>query len=213
MSGTTRLLALKDGIEALFPLPDEIAFDSSYQWERFEAGGLGFAIEAVMEGNITGEQALNVGQRQLASTATGITSQAQAAGMMKSATNPKEAVIFRGVTQREFGLSFNLASKDKTQMRSYLLMLNQLYRVCAPKFADGDTFLEFPSLFKLSIEDSGSKIIKDREVAVKSINTVLNPDGPFNTFVDGTPIHIRVSISFIETTIPNADSDAQIFGL
>lgn len=213
--GSTSLRAKKGGTLIKFPLPEEISFDTAYGWEKFASGSIGIALENFLNGNLDEEAGKSLAKRWGANFANKLVDQGAVAGVdgFGIAVNPKEEILFRGVSQREFSLSFNIASKSAAKMAEYLGMMNTFYKLAAPRIVDANTFLEFPTLWELSIQDSGRDIIKQREVAVKRIMTLLTPDGPFNTYTNGAPVHIRVNCDFIETIIPNEESDSNIFGV
>lgn len=208
-------LIMDNGMSFYFPLPLEMSFNASYGWGSEEMGAIGHATELAKQigdgASITdaaGSMAAMVG----AAAAGNLFKVAQSQGVTNKAVNPREMLLFSGVKLREFSLNFNIASKSMQKMKQNLFTLNALYHIAAPDLDMNGAFFTLPNKGHLYIKDNNRDIIRPRAVVVKSIETNLTPDGGFNTFVDGTPMHFTLSIGFLETELPTKKTESTIFG-
>lgn len=208
-----------DDVDLLLPLPEELGFDTDYNWEAADTGLLGFAIEGYKKkgGQMSGAmgalgefKAGDLAKRMLASATD---EGRNVAGEFGTVVNPKSEILFRGTKQREFQMDFSIAYKSAAEMSEFFTNLNSLYRACAPTYGDGSVFLNAPKTGKLAVfGPNGDNIIRQRECAIKRISTNLTPDQIFATYAStGMPVHVKLSIVFIEMEIPTKDSDEHIF--
>lgn len=198
-------------------MPTEISFASGYGWERVELGLTGIAADWIQGMGPSNVQEVQEGikqmfMRQFAQTNAFNTGSLYAKNNLK-APNPKEAVLFRGVSHREFQMMFNIASDEESDMRRILTELNGFYKACAPEVVDDGLFFKYPDTFQLRIMDGSSDIIAPRKVAVTTLEANLNPQGVFAVFEGGTPVNINLQVGCIELNLPTKATDAEIFRL
>jgi hypothetical protein len=206
-----------DGVDLLLPLPDQLQFDTEYNWEAADTGMMGALLEKYRGKSFTNMlSGANLGG-DIKDLLTRAAAQpgSEAANVLAEkfgkVVNPKTEILFRGVRQREFVMDFSIAYKAQEDMATFFEKLNQLYYACAPS-VDGEIFFTAPKTGQLNVFDQdGNNIIMPRTCAVKRISTNLTPDNVFACYTNGRPLHVKLSLGFIELTPPTKDTDQHIF--
>lgn len=198
------------GSEFIFPLPDTISYQTAYGWEKVEFGIIGNVLSSAVNGNIKSGAMKDAGLAQMMQT------NLFATGDIKSkregiAVNPKESVLFKGVSHREYSLAFKIAGKSAGEVRDKLTFVGEMQAKAAPSLESQDIFFSYPETGTLSIVEGSTDILKERKIAVSSIDWNLTPDGFYATWSDGTPLSFALTLGIIELQLPTKDNDKGMF--
>lgn len=200
------IITIGDSGEFVFPLPDTISYQTTYGWEKVEFGIIGNLISSAINGNITPGMAKNAGLAQMMQAnafGTGsITSQRQ-----QRAVNPKEAVLFKGVSHREYSLAFRIAGKSAAEVKEKLGFVDKMQTAAAPSIESDDIFFTYPETGTLVISEGNKDIFKERRVAITSLDVNMTPEGFYATYADGTPLTFALTVGFIELELPTKEND------
>lgn len=190
------------GLIGLLPLPRNVQVPSSYNWET---ENLDLVANEVLHGAPSG-----MTDRVLADIAQNIGGQTATAGFSRSGkvVNPKEEVFFRGINHRMFELTFDLAPSSQKESDAIAQFVKELSKAASPEKSGNGAYFEYPDTFSIRIIGSGGSIMIDRgEVALKEFDPNLTPDGFWVQHTDGRPVHITLSMSFVELALLTKDRE------
>jgi len=220
------------------PFPKEVSVKTAYGWESTEIGTIGeiarntsknFGADGTIGGAIASFGSAVMSQKQsiglqLAQNSVNNLGNVDSASTLQSALsgqglliNPKLEVLFKGVTHRQFELTFDLAPTTATDSVNVILFLRKLHVFAAPSLpSPGAPFFEYPKTTTVVIKGDGSSgggVTLDRgNCAITSIDCNLTPDGLWSSFRNGKPVHVLVTIGFLELDLPTKQNDADLFG-
>lgn len=216
---------------ALLPFPQEVSISTSPAWEAV-AGGLagekilanrvtdaGSALNAVKE-TLTDPQAIkamrDAADRGLANAAGQVAGLDEAAKFVDAAKglalNPREVMLFNGISHREFTITFNLSPTSADQSQKIAQFIRELHFHASPDI-DG-AYFTYPATFGFALIGDDNTVILDRgEVAVTNIDCNYTPDSVWATFNNNQPVHIVLTISFKEMELPTRGTVDRTFGV
>lgn len=124
--------------------------------------------------------------------------------------NAKAEQLFQGVDFRTFQLAYQFAPKSKDEAKAVLDIIRMFRHHMLPEYYDDQTFLFiYPSEFEVKYY-KGSK---ENEYLEKQMTAVLTncsvdytPNQQFNTFEDGMPSQINMTLSFKELGIVSKET-------
>jgi hypothetical protein len=130
--------------------------------------------------------------------------------------NPKLEVLFRGVKHREFELIFDLAPTTATDSIKVITFLRDLHIFAAPDLPGDKAFFEFPKTTTVVIKGDGASgggvTLNRGNCAITGIDCNMTPDGVWASFKNGQPVHISITIKFLEMNLPTKDNAKSLFG-
>jgi len=130
-------------------------------------------------------------------------------GFMSAATglarNPKKEQIFTGVDFRMFNFEYNFAPRNAKEVEQVKAIINMFKLHMHPEFKDDGGFLFiYPSEFDIFYYKDGVEnmnLPRHTTCILTEMTVNYAPNGSFNTFADGTPSQITVSLTFRELAI------------
>lgn len=201
------------------PFPRNMEIETEYLWEAEELGMTGSAIK---NGNFDvtsmggAKKALtDAGYGIIASATSAASGSGLGAGFASAngvAVNPKEEVLFKGVKHRRFNMVFDLAPLSAVDSAITMLFLRELHVRAAPTLIGGGAFYKYPETVAVVVRGNGGVVVNRGNCAITAINCNLSPDQIWAAFSSGYPVHVIVSISFMELDLPTADKEADLFG-
>jgi len=151
---------------------------------------------------VAGTNAINVGVAQ-ALKIPGIGGFNSAATGL--AANPKKEQVFTGVDFRIFNFEYNFAPRNLDEADHVREIINMFKLHMHPEFKDDRGFLFiYPSEFDIFYYKDGKENLNlPRHTSCVLTDMTVNyaPNGSFNTFADGMPSQITVSLTFKELAI------------
>ena len=212
------------------PFPRNVEIQTEYQWEPESLGIIGSAIYrgnndfGSLKSGIESAQAIG---EKIYSQASGFAAQLAGAGAGDSglaaaalgsqglASNPKEEVLFKGVRHRRFDLTFDLAPLTAKDSIAVMSFLSKLHEFAAPDIVGGGAFFKYPGTVTVVIRGDGSGgggvTINRGNCAIVSIQCNMSPESIWASFRNGKPVHVVVTIGFIELNLPTRLTDANLF--
>lgn len=208
------------------PFPRNMEVETEYMWEAQELGMIGSALArgGFQNLDINSSDSIESFMAQVGSKAvSGAAAAAASAGSnsgafqgamasQRSAINPKEEVLFKGVKHRRFNMIFDLAPFTATDSLNVFAFLKKLHMLAAPEVSEGSAFYKYPETLSVVVNGGEGVIINRGNCAVTGINVNMSPEQIWATFHDGRPVHIVITISFIELDLPSRSKDATLFG-
>ncbi len=128
------------------------------------------------------------------------------------AVNPKEEVLFKGVKHRNFALTFDLAPLTRADSVATMKFLTELHKFAAPELIANDAFFKYPGTLDITIMGTDGVVLDRGNCAITGIDCNMTPDSVWSTFENGKPVHIMLTINFVELTLPTKDTEADLFG-
>ena len=205
----------------VLPFPTGLQIDSEYNWESSDLGALG--QEVFKNGGMN---------RDLLSMETAQRAYEGAAAFVKQGAldlivdnlgkatfaaegkvlNPKKEVLFSGTTHRAFQLEWHFAPLNQKESEASYEFIKAVHVAAAPEITSDTTFLTYPETVTLVVQDGGAPILNRQECAITSLSCNMTPDGLWATFTNGKPVHIALTVGFLELQLPTKDNARAIFG-
>ena len=186
MSSNTAMDLLKSPIEIGKDLMAEAKSDSG----REKAGNIinyGKMVAAAGAANALGA---NVTVGGLLSRASG------------QVINQNLEMVFSGVTIRSFNFSWDLTPRDKDEANHVLKIIKTLKTASAAKLTkDAMGFLNSPDIFRIKYMKGGQAhpfLNRFKTCALANISMTYTGSGTYATYRDGTPVHMKMDLSFKE---------------
>jgi hypothetical protein len=197
-------------------IPNNLSINYSVTWSEEDTGAVAMAaaggselMKALTSGgknsDVTGvgaailaNIALSKGPNQGAnSAATGL------------AANPKKEQVFKGVNFRTFSFDYKFFPRNSTEAANILDIIKQFKYHMHPEFKDDNNFVYiYPSEFDIFYYQDGLENLNlHRHTSCVLTDMAINyaPNGMFNTFADGMPTHIDITLSFRELALLTKD--------
>lgn len=174
---------------------EELNAELMLQVGKFMSGG---------ESSVLGTVGSRVGTRIL----NGQEYRQKATGMTPG--NAKAEQLFKGVNFRDFNFDYQFSPRSEKEAESVLKIIRMFRHHMLPEFKDESNFLFiYPSEFEIRIY----KGAKENEYIERFMTCVLtniivdySPNGQFNTFENGMPTQINMSLSFRELSITTKET-------
>lgn len=177
---------------------DELNSELKLQIGKFLSGG---------NSNILGTAGSQIGTRML----NGQEYRQRAIGITPG--NAKAEQLFKGVNFRDFSYDYQFAPRSEKEAASVLRIIRMFRHHMLPEYKDESNFLFlYPSEFEIRIY-KGAKENEyiERVMSCVLTNMIVNysPNGQFNTFENGMPTQIDVSLQFRELSITTKETSPQ----
>lgn len=191
------------------PFPKNLSVSSQFDWESPELGMIGQMISGLsgvddFSVGALGSRVYREAESGLAEAAGGIGQGVQRRRNVSK--NPKEEVLFKGVSHREFPLEWDLAPLTESDVLSTMEFLKEIYRHASPTIAPSGAYFNYPDTVNVKVEDEGGITLNRNECAITEIDTNLTPDGVWASFKNGLPVHVTVTVQFKELVLPHKDN-------
>jgi hypothetical protein len=129
------------------------------------------------------------------------------------APNPMKEQVFKNVDFRTFTMEYNFAPRDSSEAKNVLNIIQAFKYHMHPELKDAKNFLYiYPSEFDIVYYHGGEEnmnIHRHTSCVLTELNINYSPNGIFNTFSDGMPTQINITMSFKELTVLTKELIAQ----
>jgi hypothetical protein len=196
-------------------IPNQLQIRYGMQWSEDDTSILamaGAAGEEVMKAVTTGSVSSGVpaGKAMLANLALAKGPNAGANSAYSGiAANPKKEQVFKGVDFRSFQFEYQFFPKDQKEARAISKIINEFKYHMHPEFKDAGNFLYiYPSEFDVFYYQNGHENLhlhRHTSCVLTEMNVNYTPNGQFNTFSDGMPTQINMTLSFRELALLTKD--------
>lgn len=124
--------------------------------------------------------------------------------------NPNMELLFSGPTLRTFNFSFDLTPRDKLESLEIKNIIRIMKKSMSPKTSIGGqnvqklgsgVFIGTPDVFELEYKNGSNThpfLHKFKPCALSNISVDYTASGPYATYNDGTPVHMKLSLQFTE---------------
>lgn len=116
--------------------------------------------------------------------------------------NQNLEMVFNGVTIRSFNFGFDLTPRSKSEAGIVKRIIKTLKIHSAAKLNnDGMGFLNAPDIFRIGYYKGGSPhpfLNRFKTCALTNMSTNYTGSGTYATYEDGTPVHMKLDMSFKE---------------
>ena len=204
---------LKTAIALHIPNQLNIRYGVSYGEEdtfSYQAAAAGAeAILKALEGggakNLGNDAAAIVGAMGLKSDKQG----AAASAAFGLASNPKKEQVFKNVDFRTFQFDYQFFPRNKDEAANVIEIINTFKYHMHPEFKDANEFLYvYPSEFDITYYQNGrenEKLHRHTSCVLTEMNVNYTPNGQFNSFDNGMPTQINITLSFRELSLLTKD--------
>lgn len=203
----------KDGDQISIYLPGGIQFSDQLNYEETSFAGLKSltninTFKAVSQINtlrklagmvdnvasFVGQETLNLGQAISAELGVIV--------------NPRAEQMFQGVAFRSFTLNFNLIPRSKEEAKTAGEIIKTFRFHAYPELSSTGAFYNVPSEFGIKflsyhpvsgLVTENKSIPKLKRCFLEKIDTNYTPDEVYNSFRDGSPIRVEISLGFRES--------------
>lgn len=126
--------------------------------------------------------------------------------------NTKKQMLYKGHDFRSFNFTFDFTPSNELEVRKTMAIIKAFKVWSSPELRDNGEVLKFPGLFEIEFmdrtgdtlsEDFGLKIAQS---ALTSLDVNYTPEGIWQTFRSGFPVHITMTLGFMETQLIYRDS-------
>ena len=124
--------------------------------------------------------------------------------------NSKQEQLFKGVDFRTFSFDYEFQPKSEGEANSVLQIIRMFRHHMLPEYWDFANFMYiYPSEFEVKYYNG----VAENEYLEKQMTAVLTscqvnytPDGQFNTFANGMPTKIKMTLQFKELAVPTKET-------
>lgn len=121
------------------------------------------------------------------------------------AANPKKEQVFKNVNFREFSFDYTFSPRNAAEAENVKNIIQLFKYHMHPEYKDKNNFLFiYPSEFDIFYYQNGKENLnlhRHTSCVLKDMNINYTPNGAFNTFDNGMPTQINITLSFIELAI------------
>ena len=125
------------------------------------------------------------------------------------AANPKKEQVFKNVDFRSFQFDYQFFPRNENEAANVIDIINTFKYHMHPEFKDAGEFLYiYPSEFDIAYYSGGvenDKIHRHTSCVLTEMNVNYTPNGQFNTFNNGMPTQINITLSFRELSLLTKD--------
>ena len=153
------------------------------------------AVRAAISGAAVGALGSNVSAKSVISRSTG------------QIMNNNLELLFQGVNLRSFPFTITFSPRDPSESRMVKDIIRRLKQSMAPKIGDkaagaaGGIFLKSPDVFQLKYLKDGTDhpfLNSFKLAALTGMTVNYTNAGTYTTYEDGTPVNLRMSLTFKE---------------
>jgi hypothetical protein len=125
------------------------------------------------------------------------------------AANPKKEQVFKGVNFRTFSFEYKFFPRNEAEAQKVLNIIKEFKLHMHPEFKDTNNFVYiYPSEFDISYYTGGKEnknIHRHTSCVLTDLSVNYAPNGMFNTFDNGMPTQIDMTLSFRELALLTKD--------
>lgn len=125
------------------------------------------------------------------------------------AANPKKEQVFKGVNFRTFSFDYKFFPRSSSESQNVMNIIKEFKLHMHPEFKDANNFVYvYPSEFDITYYSNGKendKIHRHTSCVLTDMSVNYTPNGMFNTFADGMPTQIDITLSFRELGLLTKD--------
>jgi hypothetical protein len=196
-------------------IPNNLSINYSVTWSEEDTAMLAMAGAAVQQGWEVAK-ALSGGGNNTDVTGTGAAiltnialSKGPNSGANSAATglaaNPKKEQVFKGVNFRTFSFEYKFFPRNADEAQNVLNIIEQFKYHMHPEFKDNNNFVYiYPSEFDIFYYNDGQENLnlhRHTSCVLTDMSVNYAPNGMFNTFWNGVPTQIDVTLSFRELAL------------
>jgi hypothetical protein len=211
--GTRQQKRLKTAI-ALY-IPNNLSINYSVSWSEEDTAALAMGGAAAQQGweiakalsgkgnntDVTGVGAAILTNIALSKGPNG-PGNSVASGM---AANPKKEQVFKGVNFRTFSFDYKFFPRNEYEAQNVLNIIEQFKYHMHPEFKDNNNFVYiYPSEFDIFYYNDGQENLnlhRHTSCVLTDMSINYTPNGMFNTFANGMPTQIDVTLQFRELAL------------
>ena len=197
-------------------IPNNLAINYGVEWSEEDtaalamAGAVGSEVMKALQSvgkdsDVTGTGAAILTSLALSKGPQGA-SNSVATGM---AANPKKEQVFKGVHFRTFSFEYKFFPRNSNEAQNVLNIIKEFKLHMHPEFKDSNNFVYiYPSEFDIFYYSNGKendKIHRHTSCVLTDLAINYAPNSMFNTFDDGTPTQIDITLSFRELALLTKD--------
>ena len=197
-------------------MPNTLAINYGVEWSEEDTGMIAMAgavggevMKALQSGgknsDVTGTGAAILTNIALSKGPNGAANSA-ATGL---AANPKKEQVFKGVHFRTFSYDYKFFPRNSDEAKNVMNIIGQFKYHMHPEFKDDNNFVYiYPSEFDIFYYTGGREnlnIHRHTSCVLTDMSVNYTPNGMFNTFPDGMPTQIDITLSFRELALLTKD--------
>jgi hypothetical protein len=177
----------------------------SYQAAAAGAEAILKALDGGGAKNLGNDAAAIVGSMGLKSDKQG----AAASAAFGLASNPKKEQVFKNVDFRTFQFDYQFFPRNSAEAENVMRIIHEFKYHMHPEFKDANEFLYvYPSEFDISYYQNGEEnknLHRHTSCVLTEMNVNYTPNGQFNSFENGMPTQINITLSFRELSLLTKD--------
>jgi hypothetical protein len=196
--------------------PNQLSIRYGMQWSDEDTAMLSAAasgIEEIMkavDSNGKSSDVKGVGSAIIANLALSKGPNAGAnSAALGLAANPKKEQVFKGVDFRTFSFDYQFFPRNVSEARNILEIIQQFKYHMHPEFKDTNNFVYiYPSEFDIYYyagTQENMNLHRHTSCVLTEMNVNYTPNGNFNTFENGMPTQINITLSFRELALLTKD--------
>jgi hypothetical protein len=196
-------------------IPNQLNIRYGVSWgeeDTFSYQAAAAGAEAILK-SVAGGGAKNLGNDAAAIVGSmGLKSDKQGAAASAAfglASNPKKEQVFKNVDFRSFQFEYQFFPRNSNEAANVMNIIQQFKYHMHPEFKDANEFLYvYPSEFDIAYYQNGrenEKLHRHTSCVLTEMNVNYTPNGQFNSFEDGMPTQINITLSFRELSLLTKD--------
>jgi hypothetical protein len=213
--GTRQQKRLKTAIA--LHIPNNLSINYSVVWSEEDtavfamgaaAAQQGWEIAKALEGKGNNTDVTGVGAAILTNLALSKAPGSIGSGISAAsglAANPKKEQVFKGVNFRTFSFDYKFFPRNSSEAQKVLNIIEQFKYHMHPEFKDNNNFVYiYPSEFDIFYYNNGKEnlnVHRHTSCVLSDMSINYAPNGMFNTFPDGMPTQIDITLQFRELAL------------
>jgi hypothetical protein len=199
-------------------IPNNLSINYGVVWNEEDTQNLemaasivsGWEVSKGVESNSKNSNVAGVAGDKLLGIATGkaLSSGPNAAGNSVAtglAANPKKEQVFKGVNFRTFSFEYKFFPRNSDESKNIFRIIQQFKYHMHPEYKDNNNFVYiYPSEFDIFYYNNGQEnmnLHRHTSCVLTDLSVNYTPNGMFNTFSDGMPTQIDITLSFRELAL------------
>jgi len=118
------------------------------------------------------------------------------------ASNPKIEALFQGVGLRKFQFDYDMTPRNEAEVHSVIAIIKTMKYWSLPGLADKEFSYVYPASFSIQFHNQdGSQneaLFSVKKCWCTGVEINYTPDAVWASFRNGAPVHIKMSLSFME---------------